>query len=170
MKCFHLFVHCQFVVHEVKSNSTQGGALDPRLFLRDEELDRGLRLVQRAQSALDRAIDEVRPGTGLSVAECRLLLALRCEPNLSVTALREEMGSSVPSFARWLAKLDQVGLLKKAPGPSDGRRRLLSLSEAGMTLTESLITKQRDALRRAYRQVGADSVAGGRSMLEALVK
>ena len=53
---------------------------------------------------------------------------------------------------------------------SDKRRRTLTLSEAGTTLTTQITIVLRERLRLAYRSAGPDAVEGARKVMDALVR
>jgi DNA-binding MarR family transcriptional regulator len=77
---------------------------------------------------------------------------------------------TVPTFARIIGKLDERGLIERARETSDARRRKLTLSDAGVTLTTPIAIEVRERLRLAFRASGPEAVAGARFLLEALVK
>lgn len=158
------------MTRQVNSPFPGAAPVDPRLFLRDSELDRGIALVAGAGQALGRAADAARAAAGLSQAEADILLTLRYTPGIEVTALRERLGQTQPTFARHLGALDKAGLVAKARGLRDARRRRLSLSEKGLAATDGMAEALRDAMRRAFREAGADKVDGARIVLEALTK
>ncbi len=154
---------------EVNSPGAGTPAFDPRLFLRDEELERGIGLILGAERALAAAAEPARETAGLSIAECRILLALRTYPGIEVSALRERLGATVPTFARQIGRLDAAGFIAKTRGMMDARTRRLSLSPEGQAVTDPIAEAMRDALRRAYRDAGAEKVAGARDVLAAIL-
>jgi DNA-binding MarR family transcriptional regulator len=77
---------------------------------------------------------------------------------------------TVPTFARIIGKLDERGLIERARETGDARRRKLTLSDAGVTLTTPIAIEVRERLRLAFRASGPEAVAGARFLLEALVK
>ncbi|MCA8902611.1 MAG: winged helix-turn-helix transcriptional regulator [Hyphomonas sp.] len=143
---------------------------DPRLFLMDQELDRGVGLLLAGAAELTRAAEKARRKAGLSKPEMQILMAIRYRPGLTVSEMRESLGMTVPTFARILGALDQRSLIEKAKGTGDGRQRTLALSDAGTTLTTSIAIELRERLRIAYRSAGPDAVAGTRRVLDALVR
>ena len=148
--------------------SGAGAAGDARLFLRDEELDRGVGLVLASERALVRASETARSAAGLSRAELQVLLTIRYQPGLDVSTLRQRLSATVPTLARLLSALDRHGLIQRAATGEDRRRRQLHLSEAGETLTDPIAAAMRGALRAAFREAGMEQVAGARALLEVL--
>lgn len=144
------------------------GAMEGRLFLRDDELDHGAALIFAAEKHLAAAADAAMQQAELSRGAFDLLMGVRAWPGLSVSQLREHLCMTVPTFARLLGQLDKRGLVKKQRAGSDARARLLSLSEAGEALATPLAESLREALRPAFRSVGAEHVAGARAVLGAL--
>ncbi len=160
------------MVNEVNTRGSQSDTppADPRLYLRDEELDRGVGLILAGERALAVACERLRPGTGLGKAEIQTLLAIRYQPGLTVSQLRDRLAATVPTFARSLGVLDRHGLISRPRSGEDRRRRQLFLSPQGEDLTQPLASAMRDALRTAYRDAGPAHVAGARRLLEALAK
>ena len=146
-------------------------AADTRLYLRDEELDRGVGLILTSERALTAAAEHGRKAAELSRSELRALMAIRHRPGLDVTGLRARLSTTVPTCARLLAGLDARGLiLRETAGGGDRRRRKLTLSPEGEALVEPIAEAMRSALREAYRKAGAESVAGARALLEAFAE
>ena len=143
---------------------------DPRLFLMDQELDRGVGLLLAGTAELTRAAEEARRKAGLSKPEMQILMTIRYQPGLTVSEAREALGMTVPTFARILGQLDQRSLIEKEKGSQDARQRKLALSDAGTTLTTQLAIVLRERLRLAYRSAGPDAVDGNRRVLDALVR
>ena len=143
-------------------------SFDPRLFLRDEELDRGVALMLAGERALTQAAESSRKSAALNNTEMRALMAIRAAPGLTVSELRTKLGATVPTLARILGKLDERGLVRRKKSGRDGRKRKLELSLAGEAVCEPIAIAMRDALRIAYRSAGSDQVAGARAVLEAL--
>ena len=143
-------------------------SFDPRLFLRDEELDYGIALVLAGERTLIRQAGELALENGLPALASRTLIALRFEPGLTVSVMRAQMGATVPTFARIIADLGTRGLIERRKSERDGRARTLFLTTDGKRLTDPAAIAMRDALRDAYRKAGATAVAGARSVLEAL--
>jgi len=147
--------------------NTQSG-LDPRLFLRDEELDRGVALILAGERALIKAGAKAQKATGLNAIQLSVMLAIRAAPGLSVMALREQLGATVPTMARVLGALDTRGLVNRDRSGADGRKRKLTLSDTGNALIDPVAAKLRDTLREAYKTAGSEHVIGARAVLEAL--
>lgn len=140
-------------------------SFDPRLFLRDSELDYGIQLIFRAESVLATAIHQLARDHDVSVAMARALMTIRFEPGISVSHLRKRSGAYIPTFARLLAALAQKELIERRKAPDDARERLLFLSEAGLSLTQSAAEHMRSDVKAAYRSAGADAVGAIRKVL-----
>lgn len=144
---------------------------DARLFLMDQELDRGVGLLLAGAAELMRAADEARHKAGLSKPELQILMSVRYRPGQTVGELRDALGMTVPTFARIIGDLDSRGLIERArDNGGDKRRRTLALSDAGTTLTTQIAIALRERLRLAYRSAGPNAVEGFRIVMDALVK
>ena len=144
-------------------------SFDPRLFLRDEELDHGVALILASERALAISAEAERKKAALSKTELRAILAIRARAGLSVSDLRQHLGETVPTMARILGKLDERGLIRRKKSGQDGRKRKLELSLAGEAVSDPIAAVLRDRLRFAYRLAGSEQVAGARAVLEALL-
>lgn len=160
--------HSLPVSQQVNSSTSATRSQDARLFLRDEELERAVGLLMTSERRLNAAAHDARKAAGLNPAAFQAMMAIRADPGLSVTALRRHLGATVPTMARTLGALDKAGLIERPRSHSDGRKRRLVLSASGQKLTEPATTAMRDVLRAAFRQAGAEKVAGALAVLEAL--
>lgn len=142
---------------------------DPRLFLRDEELDYGIALMLAGERALLTAARDLAGEINLPQQAARALIAIRFDPGQTVTELREHLGMTTPTLARLLGELDQRGLIERQKAErGDGRARQVYLTHEGKRATDAATLAMRDRLREAYRKAGPSAVAGARAMLEAL--
>lgn len=152
----------------MSSQVNTSNSFDPRLFLRDEELDRGVALILASERALTAAAEQARTTAALSKTELQALMTIRANPGLTVKDLRKRLRATTPTLARILGKLDARGLVRKKKSGQDGRMRKLELSLAGTALADPIATAMRNLLREAYRSAGAEHVGGARAVLEAL--
>ncbi|MEO0464918.1 MAG: MarR family transcriptional regulator [Pseudomonadota bacterium] len=143
---------------------------DTRLYLRDEELDRGVGLILAGERRLADVCETVRKDTGLSRSELQALLAIHYQPGLTVSDLRARLATTVPTCARLLAALDARGLVDREVGGEDRRQRQLRLSAEGLALCDPVAAALRKALSLAYRDAGPERVVGARALLEALIR
>lgn len=84
------------------------------------------------------------------------LTLLRHEPGLRIETLRRAMGLSHPGAVRMVDRLQAAGLLNRGADPSDRRAVVLSLSDAGLTAAEQLVSGRGLALQRAMASLQAD--------------
>ncbi len=146
-------------------------AADPRLILRDEELDAGLELMMLAEAALWAGVDaglEAGGELGLGRSHWRAAFLLKRRPGLGVQELARLTSLSKQAASRVLSDLEAKGLAEKLPGDLDARRRTVSLTPAGRDFEDRIGERLRGQLARAYRTGGLDGVAGARAILGAL--
>ncbi len=154
-------------VNQIRANAP---GFDPRLFLRDEELDYGIALLLAGERALMKAASEISRDFDLPQLAARVLITIRFQPGQSVTALRQQLHTTTPTLARILGDLDQRGLIERRQSEhGDRRTRCLFLSHQGKRVTDPATLAMRDRLRRAYRAAGSGAVSGVRAVLEALI-
>jgi len=136
------------------------------LFLREEDLRRGVELLNRAARLLAETCDGVLAEQQLGRAHHRALGAIGRNPGMTVSALIDCLSVTKQSLNPILNDLIQKGFVKQDAGLTDRRQRVLSLTESGMALEKQLFRRQREALARAYRDAGAEAVQGFRQVLE----
>jgi len=154
-------------VNKIRENAP---GFDPRLFLRDEELDYGIALFLASERALMKATREIARDFAMPPLAAHTLLTIRFQPGHSVNQLCEQLDATTPTFARIIADLEKRGLIERRKNAAgDGRIRLLYLSHEGKRVTDPAAIAMRDKLRKAYRTAGSGAVGGVRSVLEALL-
>lgn len=153
---------------DVNKTRVDDPGFDPRLFLRDEELDFGIALILSGERRLVTEAFEYCTSADLPPLAIRVLLAARFQPGQTVSALRNQLGATVPTLARILGELDQRGLIERRSGHVDGRAKQVYLTVEGKRLTDQATIAMRDRLRNAYRRAGATAVSGTRAVLQAL--
>lgn len=154
-------------VNQIRANAP---GFDPRLFLRDEELDYGIALLLAGERALMKAAQEIADTFDLPSLAARVLLTVRFQPGQSVKDLREQLHATTPTLARILGDLDKRGLIERRRDETGDRRtRRLHLSHEGLRVTDPATLAMRDQIREAYRKAGSGAVSGVRAVLEGLL-
>ena len=143
---------------------------DPRLVLRDEELDSGLELMLLAEATLWAAVDAALDGEGpgLGRPHWRAAFLLRRRPGVGTRDLSRLTGLSKQAASRTLSDLVRLGLAEIESGELDARRRPARLTDEGRAFEARIAERLRALIARAYRTGGLDGVAGARRILAAL--
>lgn len=154
-------------VNQIRANAP---GFDPRLFLRDEELDYGIALLLAGERALMKAAGEIARSFDLPMLAARTLITIRFQPGQTVNRLREQLDATTPTFARIIADLEKQGLIERRRSEQGDRRtRQLFLTHDGNRMTDPATIAMRNRLRQAYRTAGSGAVGGARAVLEALL-
>ncbi|GAA1671413.1 MarR family winged helix-turn-helix transcriptional regulator [Fodinicola feengrottensis] len=93
---------------------------------------RAARDVRVVFSRLRRRLKEMYDTEGLSPSQTAVLSRLDKTGPASASALAAAEGVRPQSMAATLAALDQRDLIDRQPDPHDGRRQVISVSEAGL--------------------------------------
>jgi DNA-binding MarR family transcriptional regulator len=148
---------------------------DPRLILREDELDLGLELVLLAETAIWLEVDAalaaepLGPGrASLNRSHWRALFLIRRRPGLGVLDLAALTGLSKQSASKTLSELEAAGLADKPRGDLDGRRKGAVLTAAGEALEARVGERLRPRMADAYRAAGGEAVLGARKVLATL--
>ena len=144
------------------------GAPNP-LFLRDEELTRGIELLEQAHRALIARPEPIAIGQGLGRNHWRVLSSIGRRPGITMVELQGSVPLTKQSLSRLLKELLAKGLIARTQNHRDRRQRLLELTPAGRELDEQLNGRLRRQLASAYRAAGAEAVAGYHKVLLGLV-
>lgn len=103
--------------------------------------------VRRFNRFFTRQIGVLREGllhTPYSLTESRVLFELAQREQVTASDLCRELGLDAGYLSRTLAQLEQQGLVDKQRSASDGRQRLLRLTEAGAQAFAVLDQRSRD--------------------------
>lgn len=139
------------------------------LFLREEELRQGIELLFYAYRDFTADPDAILAEYGLGRAHHRVLHFVGRNPGISVAELLGILRITKQSLARVLSSLVEQGFVQQRQGSRDRRQRLLQLTESGVLLERRLSERQQARVARAYRQAGAEAVAGYRKVLQGLI-
>jgi len=140
------------------------------LFLREDELKRGMELILRANRALADVLDSSLAEAELGHADYRALLLVGRHPGISISRLQRLLRIRKQSLARVLDHLQTQDLMRQEPDPADRRRRVLKLTDRGADLERMLFGALRARVADAYRRAGADAVGGFWKVLELLAE
>ena len=135
------------------------------LFLRDEELRQGIEMLFFAYRDFTAEPDAILAKLKLGRAHHRALYFVGRYPGCTVSELLGVLKITKQSLSRVLGQLVEEGYVEQAQGQRDRRQRLLNLTEKGRALEGQLTENQRERFARAYREAGAEAVAGFRAVM-----
>lgn len=139
------------------------------LYLSEEELRRGIELLYFAYRDFSSESDDALAKNRYGRAHHRVIHFVERNPGIIVSDLLKVLQITKQSLSRVLGRLIEDGLIAQSKGANDKRRRHLRLTGRGIDLADELMRIQRTRLRRAYRDAGAEAVAGFRAVLAGLV-
>ena len=139
------------------------------LFLREDEIRRGVELLYFGYSNMTRAIDQMLAKQGLGRAHHRALYFISRQPGLTVSELLRLLAITKQSLGRVLNDLLERGYIETSTGAKDRRQKLLRLTPEGAKLEAALFRELRAKVSAAYAQAGQGSVTGFWRVLEGLI-
>lgn len=117
-----------------------------------------------ALTRLNRRVRQARPVGDLTGSQLSALTSLRLAGALTPRELADAERVQPPTMTRIVAKLEERGLVRRTPHPTDGRQVILAVTEGGQAVLEqfervrdewlatrltALTEEERDTLRRA---------------------
>jgi DNA-binding MarR family transcriptional regulator len=139
------------------------------LFLRDEDLDDAIVMVERAQRLFAADVADLLAGKGLGSTHDLVLRLVARRPGVAMVDLKRTIAASKQTLSRVLTELESKGLVVLAQGDSDRRQRPARITEAGQAILAEVDQLRRRRLRRVFRAVGPQAVAGFRQVLDILL-
>jgi DNA-binding MarR family transcriptional regulator len=139
------------------------------LFLREDEVRRGVELLYFGYTRLTRSIDHGLAEHGLGRAHHRALYFVARQPDLVISELLRILAITKQSLSRVLNDLMHHDLLEARPGIQDRRQKLLRLTPQGIAFEAELFESLRTGLSSAYAAAGQESVTGFWRVLEGLI-
>lgn len=130
------------------------------LYLREEELRRGIELLYFAYRDFTRDPDEILAESKFGRAHHRVLYFVGRNPGTTVSGLLKLLRITKQSLSRVLGQLVEDGFILQETGEEDRRQRLLFLTEKGKAFENQLFDTQRNRVADAYKKAGPDAVAG----------
>jgi len=110
------------------------------------ELERSLTQVARAILRLEVPLGELTEGRSVDRAGYWLLVRLSSQAPVRLSELADTVELDLSTVSRQMRDLVAIGLVVKVPDPDDGRASLLSLSERGWAVLETVSEARRQAL------------------------
>ena len=139
------------------------------LFLREEELRRGIELMFFAYRDFTGEADSILAEQNMGRAHHRAIYFIGRNPGITVSELLAILNITKQSLSRVLSALVETGHVEQYTGPEDRRQRLLYLTETGAELEARLTEVQGRRFARAYREAGMTAVEGFQRVLEGLL-
>ncbi|MDQ0471316.1 MarR family winged helix-turn-helix transcriptional regulator [Labrys wisconsinensis] len=121
--------------------------------------------MRKAARQISRFYDAQLEPTGLRITQFLTLAALNELGNAAVNALAERLDIERTAMGKMVGFLERDGLVAVKPSPTDGRSRLVELTEEGRRLHEKASPFWREAQRQFAQLNGADNVAALRQGL-----
>ena len=139
------------------------------LFLREEELRRGIELMFFAYRDFTGEADSILAEQNMGRAHHRAIYFIGRNPGITVSELLAILKITKQSLSRVLSALVETGHVFQKTGPDDRRQRLLYLTDRGNALETRLTAVQGRRFAKAYRAAGMTAVEGFQRVLEGLL-
>ena len=106
---------------------------------------------------------------GLSMSQLSILQRLRLHGPATAASLAADEHVSQQAIAQSVVPLKSAGLVRSEPDPRDGRKTLISVTDAGLGLRESIIASRNSWLARTIDStIGAEERAALEKAVELL--
>lgn len=141
---------------------------DPH-FVREEELRQAMELLYFAYRDFIKEPDQILEDYGFGRAHHRVIHFVGRNPGMTVSELLGILQITKQSLSRVLGQLVREDFIRQAPGRSDRRQRLLTLTAEGAALERRLSESQRAMIAAAYSAAGPEAVTGFRAVLLGMI-
>ncbi|MBV8653693.1 MAG: MarR family transcriptional regulator [Alphaproteobacteria bacterium] len=125
--------------------------------------------MRKASRQISRFYDAHLEPSGLRITQFLTLAALNELGSAAVNALAERLDVERTAMGKMLGFLERDGLIRMKPSPTDGRSRLVELTEEGRRRHAEASPLWREAQRQFERLNGAKNVAELRQGLRKMV-
>ena len=139
------------------------------LYLRKQDLRRGIELLFFAYRDFTGEADEILSELGLGRAHHRVIYFVGRQPDMTVSELLGILKITKQSLSRVLSHLIDTGYIRQTPGVRDKRQRLLALTDKGVALEAKLTEVQCRRFAAAYSARDGDAVDGFVKVLTSLL-
>lgn len=135
------------------------------LYLREEELDRGLELLYFAGRQLQADAAPLRSEGALDELDQQTLFAISRHPGVTLAELCAVLGISKQTLSRHVRQLAEAELVAQGQSSHDRRKRPLRLTAKAAGIVARVQTLQKRRLRLAFKSAGATAVEGFQRVL-----
>ena len=135
------------------------------LFLREEELERGLDLLYFASHQLNLDAGAARAQGAIDETDHHTLFLIDRQPGITLAELSSVLGVSKQTLSRHLRRLAGDGLIDQGATLQDRRKRPLRLTAKAAGLLNEIKAQQKRRLRLAFKSAGATAVEGFQRVL-----
>ena len=139
------------------------------LFLSDAELRKAMELLFFAYRDFTAEPDSILARYDFGRAHHRVIYFVGADAGMSVSDLLAILKITKQSLSRVLGQLLREGFIEQQTDTQDRRRRLLFLTPKGQELETWLTDKQTSLIAKAYRDSGAEAVAGFATVLRGII-
>ena len=139
------------------------------LYLREEELDRGLELLYFAGRQLQADAAPLRGEGALDEMDHQALFLIDRRPGVTLAELCLMLGTNKQTLSRHVKRLAAADLVQQGQSAQDRRRRPLRLTAKAASIVFSVQALQKRRLRLAFKSAGASAVEGFQRVLLDLV-
>jgi DNA-binding MarR family transcriptional regulator len=105
---------------------------------------------------------------GVTGGQVSLLVQIKHHPGIGIRELAALERISVPGMSKFVTRLEEAGLVERAPVPNDQRRVGLTLTPAGHKVLRSVRSRRTAWLADRLRQLDADELEAIDAAIEPL--
>ncbi|HTI00895.1 MAG TPA: MarR family transcriptional regulator [Acidisoma sp.] len=125
--------------------------------------------IRKANRQISRFYDAQLEPAGLRITQFLTLAALKEVGSAAVNALAERLDIERTAMGKMLGFLERDGLVRIQPSPTDGRSRLVELTDAGHRLCAEAMPLWQKAQQQFEQLNGAGNVTALRGALRSVV-
>jgi len=107
---------------------------------------------------LNRQLRRELPSLGVTGGQVSLLVQIKYRPGIGIRELAALERMSVPGMSKFISRLEEAGLVQRAPVEGDQRRVGLTLTSAGQKVLRSVKSKRTAWLSARLRELDPEEL------------
>jgi DNA-binding MarR family transcriptional regulator len=139
------------------------------LYLRENNIKEIIELMLEAYTNSYSDPYDILKKNSFGKAHHRLICTVDANPGIKVADLIKKLKITKQSLSRVLQELIKKEIISQSKGDSDGRQRLLHLTEKGKKVSDEIFHKQKQRILEAFKDSDSSEVLNFKKVLKKII-
>jgi DNA-binding MarR family transcriptional regulator len=139
------------------------------LYLRENNIKEIIELMLEAYTNSYSDPYDILKKNSFGKAHHRLICTVDANPGIKVSDLIKKLKITKQSLSRVLQELIKKEIISQSRGDSDGRQRLLHLTEKGKKVSDEIFHKQKQRILEAFKDSDSSEVLNFKKVLKKII-